>query len=162
MFPSKYFLQITQAQVFSLQGDWLATRAVSCLREMIKVHRNAFLSKAFPSPACGKCLNFTTNTSALKLIMGFASASKSNTLRRSNFWFLPEPTYMDAGPADTGPRGGTSPQSTRLSCAGSAGTTGGRGPTMLCPARRGLEGRSQLASLLWTGLGFLLLGVNCK
>lgn len=99
---------------------------------MIKVHRNAFLSKAFPSPACGKCLNFTTNTSALKLIMGFASASKSNTLRRSNFWFLSEPTYMDGGPADTGPKGRTGPQSTRFSCAGSAGTAGEEGPTMLC------------------------------
>ena len=38
--------------------------------------------------------NITTNTSVLELIVAFASASKCTMPRRSNFWFLLEPTHV--------------------------------------------------------------------
>ena len=46
--------------------------------------------------------NITTNTSVLELIVAFASASKCTMPRRSNFWFLLEPTHVGGGPAETG------------------------------------------------------------
>lgn len=108
------------------------------------------LSKAFPSLAYWRRLNFTTNTSVFELIIAFTSASKSTTSGRSNFWFLPEPIHVDGGPAKMGHKGHTSFLSKRLGLAGSTGTIGSRGTRSRAPCQESVESQIRAGTLFST------------